>query len=154
MEEMQIRPATANDLETLYRFEQGVISAERPFDPTLKEDPVRYYDLNQMLIATHIHLIVATLKEQVIGCGYARIEKAEQFLRHAQHAYLGFMYTDPVYRGKGVNKRIIEELRHWAQRKNVRELRLEVYFQNTAAIKAYEKAGFIKHMILMRKGGE
>ena len=33
---------------------------------------------------------------------------------------------------------------------NVTELRLDVYINNIAAIKAYEKAGFTSHMIEMR----
>ena len=40
-----IRQARHTDLDTLFRFEQGVITAERPFDPTLKKDPIHYYDL-------------------------------------------------------------------------------------------------------------
>ena len=45
MEEIIIRKATLNDIEILRRFEQGVISAERPFDPTLKKGDIFYYDL-------------------------------------------------------------------------------------------------------------
>jgi GNAT superfamily N-acetyltransferase len=151
MDEIQVRKATAVDLEILYQFEQGVIAAERPFDPTLNVDPIRYYDLTGMLNANHIYLAVATLKGQVVGSGYARIEKAEPFLRHAHHAYLGFMYTKPEYRGKGINRKILNELDRWAQTKGINELRLEVYYQNASAIKAYEKAGFLTHMITMRK---
>lgn len=35
-----IRKATPADLETLLRFEQGVVQAERPFDPTLGEGAI------------------------------------------------------------------------------------------------------------------
>ncbi|HXB32890.1 MAG TPA: hypothetical protein VNV35_05695, partial [Puia sp.] len=54
-----IRPATTADLPTLLRFEQGVISAERPMDPTIQDGPIHYYDLDKMLASPHIHLIVA-----------------------------------------------------------------------------------------------
>jgi ribosomal protein S18 acetylase RimI-like enzyme len=60
------------------------------------------------------------------------------------------MYTDPQYRRRGINQKIIDELTKWARSKNITELRLEVYFGNSQAIKAYEKAGFIKHMLTMR----
>lgn len=36
MHQIIIRKAHANDLEKLLEFEQGIITAERPFDPTLK----------------------------------------------------------------------------------------------------------------------
>jgi GNAT superfamily N-acetyltransferase len=150
--EIVIRKAVHNDLETLLEFEQGVINAERPFDPTLKKEKTKYYDLDEMLTASHIHLVVAEQENKIIGCGYARIENAQPYLEHKQHSYLGFMYTHPHHRGKGVNKQIIDELIRWSKKKSVTEMRLEVYYDNSPAIQAYEKAGFSTHMITMRMG--
>lgn len=152
MDEVSIRPATIADVPTLLLFEQGVITAERSFDSTLKPDNIRYYDVEHMLSATHIQLLVAEVNNELAGCGYARLETAKHYLRHAQHAYLGFMYVVPAYRGKGINKEIINELLKWSASNKVHEIRLDVYHENTAAIKAYEKAGFVKHMIEMRVG--
>ncbi len=151
MSSITIRHATPADLPVLFRFEQGVISAERPFDPTLKKE-THYYDLEEMINASHIQLVVAVLEDEVIGSGYARIENAKHYLRHKQHAYLGFMYTDPAHRGKGVNRMIIDALKQWSLSQNITEMRLDVYCKNEAAIRAYEKAGFTKHMVEMRMG--
>ena len=147
---MLIRKATLNDLEKLLRFEQGVIKAERPFDVTLKPDPIHYYDIEEMIRASHIELVVAELNGKIVGSGYARLEDAKPYLQHAKHAYLGFMYVDPDYRGKGINQNIIEALKTWSASQNVTEMRLDVYFNNDSAIRAYEKAGFTKHMVEMR----
>lgn len=152
MNDIIIRKAIIADLETLLRFEQGVIAAERPFDPTLKQGDIHYYNITEMITAAHIELLVAVLNGRLIGCGYGRIETAKHYLQHPQHAYLGFMYVDPDYRGKGVNKLIIAALQQWVISKNIYELRLDVYYNNSAAITAYEKAGFTKHMIEMRYG--
>jgi RimJ/RimL family protein N-acetyltransferase len=150
MDQIIVRKASLKDLDTLFQFEQGVIAAERPFDSTLKSGNIHYYNLEEMITAPHIELVVAELENQLIGSGYARIEKAKHYLQHAHYAYLGFMYTDPGHRGKGVNKRIIETLKNWALAQNIAEFRLEVYVNNLAAIKAYEKAGFSPHMLEMR----
>jgi GNAT superfamily N-acetyltransferase len=152
MEEVTIRKATLEDLDVLLRFEQGVIQAERPFDSTIKNDPVRYYDIQAMIQASHVQLVVAEINHIVVGCGYARIENARPFLKHALHAYLGFMYVEPLYRGKGVNSKIIEALKQWAITRNITEMSLEVYYGNDPAIRAYEKVGFTRHMIAMRMG--
>jgi RimJ/RimL family protein N-acetyltransferase len=152
MEEITTRKATLNDLETLLRFEQGVISAERPFDSTLKQGHIHYYTIETMITASHIELIVAECKKEIIGCGYARVETAKPYLQHPQHAYLGFMYVVSSHRGKGVNKKIIDALKRWSLSQNITEMRLDVYHDNRAAIKAYEKAGFKKHMVEMRMG--
>ena len=150
MDEIIIRPATFADMDTLLRFEQGVITAERPFDSTLKDEHINYYDLVGMIERPDIELLVAELNGELIGSGYARIEEAKVYLKHPKHAYLGFMYVDPAHRGKGVNQKIITALKKWATERNINELRLEVYYDNLPAIKAYEKVGFSKLMIEMR----
>lgn len=152
MEEIIIRSASINDLTTLLRFEQGIINAERPFDPTLKRGDNRYYDLEAMIKAPPIELVVAESGTEIIGCGYARIEESKPYLQHRQHAYLGFMYVDPNHRGKGVNKMIIDVLIAWSLSQNISEIRLEVYEANAGAIRAYEKAGFSRLMVEMRMG--
>lgn len=145
-----IRRATPADLPTLLAFEQGIIATERPFDPTLKPDPINYYDLEEMIGQPEVEVAVAEWNGSVIASGFARIENAKPYLAHEKHAYLGFMYVSPEHRGKRVNKLIIEYLKCWALTQNITELRLDVYAQNASAIQAYEKTGFSKHMIEMR----
>jgi GNAT superfamily N-acetyltransferase len=152
MDEIHIRKAKLEDLSVLLEFEQGIINAERPFDPTLKEGIIHYYDIQQMIETAHIEVIVAEINSEIIGSGYARIENAKPYLIHETYAYLGFMFTAPHHRGKGVNAKIIENLKKWCISHNVTELRLDVYNDNPSAITAYEKVGFKKHLINMRLG--
>lgn len=147
-----IRKATLQDLKTLLKFEQELIDSERPYDSTLKNGQIHYYDIEKMIAADHIELLVAELDNEIIGSGYARIEDAKPYLQHQQHAYLGFMYVKPQHRGKGINKMIMDELATWSASVNITELRLDVYHKNKSAIKAYEKSGFEKHMLHMRRG--
>ena len=150
MQTITIRKAHPNDLEKLLEFEQGIITTERPFDPTLKAEKIHYYDIEKMISAPHIEVMVAEIDSELIGSGYARIETAKPYLNHLNYAYLGFMYTVANHRGKGVNAKIIEALKKWCTLQDVFEIRLDVYNDNTSAIKAYEKAGFKKHLINMR----
>ncbi|MFM2369290.1 MAG: hypothetical protein RL619_1590 [Bacteroidota bacterium] len=152
MHPINIRKAHPDDLEKLLEFEQGIISAERPFDPTLKEGKIHYYDIEKMISASHIEILVAEIDSEIIGSGYARIEAAKPYLNHETYAYLGFMYTDEKHRGKGVNAKIINSLKDWCRSKDISELRLDVYNDNNPAIKAYEKVGFKKYLINMRMG--
>lgn len=152
MNTVNIRKATLDDLTILLEFEQGIIAAERPFDPTLKEGKISYYNIEKMISATDVEVVVAVLNEQIIGSGYARIEDAKPYLSYKLYAYLGFMYTHPSHRGKRVNAQIIESLTTWVRSQDVFEMRLDVYNDNSSAIKAYEKVGFKKHLINMRIG--
>ncbi len=144
------RSATLNDLQILLEFEQCIITAERPFDATLAKDPITYYDMKELITSNASEVIVVIYKEEVIASGYAKVKPANSYLRHKQYAYLGFMYTKPNHRGVGVNGLIIQELRKWAIKQELNEIRLTVYEENDAAIKAYEKAGFKKHLVEMR----
>lgn len=129
-----------------------MIEAERPFDDAIRTDGnVRYYDLEAMISAPNVEIVVAEQRADLIGCGYARIEDSKPYLKHRVHAYLGFMYTVPEYRGKGVNKEIIEALERWSISQGVTEIQLEVYVNNFAAIKAYEKAEYTGYLLAMRK---
>ena len=150
MNTITIRKAHHNDLEKLLEFEQGIITAERPFDPTLKPEKINYYDIEKMISAPDIEVLVAEIGSELVGSGYARIETAKPYLNHLNYAYLGFMYTDANHRGKGINAKIIEGLKNWCNLQDVFEIRLDVYNDNASAIKAYEKSGFKKHLINMR----
>ncbi len=145
-----IRQATLDDLPILLEFEQGIIDAERPFDPTLGPNPLNYYDLKELISSKDASVVVAVRDTQVIASGYATIKKARHYLDHKEYAYLGFMFTHRDFRGQGINTQIIDTLKEWAMARGLTEIRLTVYQENEAAIRAYEKYGFDRHLIEMR----
>jgi ribosomal protein S18 acetylase RimI-like enzyme len=145
-----VRQATTEDLEDLLRFEQGIVSAERPFDRTIQDGSIHYYDIRRMLSSAEVQFVVAESNSSIVGCGFARIDAAKPYLKHRLQAYVGLIYVDPGHRGEGLSGKIIDELKRWCRSKDVAEMRLEVYHDNLAAVKAYEKAGFAKHMMEMR----
>ena len=148
MSDIIIRDARLEDLPVLLEFEQGIVTAERPFDPTLAADPISYYDIKRLI--NDASSKVAAYNDKIVGSGFAIILKAKDYLAHTNYVNFHFMYTDPKYRGKGVNAMIMESLKNWAYSKEIFEIRLTVYQDNLPAIKAYEKAGFKKHIIEMR----
>jgi len=152
MNELTVRPALLSDLDVLRKFEQAMIEAERPFDSAIRTgDDVRYYDLERLIESPYTHIVVAEWEGKTIGSGYARIESSKSYFRHRKHSYLGFMYVVSEYRGKGINKWILEALETWSVAQGIGEMRLEVYLENTAAIKAYEKSGYAGLVLEMRK---
>lgn len=150
MEEISIRPAIISDLEILLNFEQELIKAERPYDETIRKDPVCYYDLKRMILDNEVAVFVAEVDNRVVSCGTAIVKQARPYLNHKEYVNFGFMYTLPQYRGLGINKLILNALRTWSLSRGFHEMRLTVYTDNIPAIKAYEKAGFVNHLIEMR----
>ncbi|MBS1792318.1 MAG: GNAT family N-acetyltransferase [Acidobacteria bacterium] len=147
---IKIREARIEDLETLLEFEQGIVAAERPFNPTIKDGEVHYYDLAKLVESSLATVLVTEADGEPVASGYALEREAKDYLRHDRYAYLGFMYVKPAYRGKGVNRLILDALLSWAQTRGLGEVRLEVYRDNAAAIRAYEKAGFEPLLLEMR----
>lgn len=144
------RKATLEDLPVLLEFEQEIIKAERPFDVTLKEEKISYYDIKAMILADDIEVIVVVDNDIPVSSGYASIVTPKKYFKFYKFAYLGFMYTSPSHRGRGINKIVVQALFDWIKSKKIHEVRLDVYTENIGAIKAYEKAGFKKNLLNMR----
>lgn len=145
-----IRKAILEDLPILLEFEQGVIHAERPMNPTIRDGEICYYDISDLITNKNSEVFVAEVNGDVVASGYAKIKSDRHYLKHDKQGYLGFMFVKENHRGKGLNKRIVDALLKWCKSRGILEIRLDVYDSNSDAIKAYEKVGFKKHMINMR----
>ena len=146
----KIRKATLDDMPVLLKYEQGIIKAERPMDPTIKNGSIHYYNIPDFIQNNDSELLVVEFNAKIVASGYANIKSDRAYLKHKKQGYLGFMYVDERHRGRGVIKLIINGLLKWCKQKNIFEIRLDVYDDNIPAILAYEKSGFKKHLINMR----
>ena len=145
-----VRKATLNDLPTLLKFEQGLIHAERPMDPTIQDGQIHYYDISEFINGEDSEVFVVEIDTNIVASGYVKIKADRHYLKHKKQGYLGFMFVPEELRGQGLNKLIIKALIDWCRDRNIDEIRLDVYNVNEPAIRAYEKAGFSRHLLNMR----
>lgn len=150
MADIMIRSARAADLPVLLGFEQGIVLAERPYDRTLKPDPISYYDIGAMMKSPNAEVAVAERNGQLIGSGYAQKKASRHYVSPSFHAYIGFLYVAPEARGKGINKLVLDHLFEWARANDLPEIHLTVYPGNASALRAYEKSGFEPYILEMR----
>jgi GNAT superfamily N-acetyltransferase len=146
----EMREAVLEDLPILQEFEQGIIQFERPFASNLKDDPISYYDLKDLIVRKDAQVLVALIENEIIASGFALIRNSRPYFKPEQYAYLGFMYVSPEHRGRGINGKIIEKLIDWALSRNLNEIQLDVYAENESAIMAYKKVGFKPDLLKMR----
>lgn len=146
---MIVRAAKEADLLRLEELEQAVITAERPFNSTLKVEGAKYYDLPTLISSDDSLLLVVELEGELISTGYVQIRVSKQSLNHDKHGYLGFMYVEPEHRGKGINKVVIEHLIEWAKAEGIHDFYLDVYAENGFAMSAYKKLGFENTLVEM-----
>jgi len=145
-----VRKAKPEDFPILMEFMKGLVDAERPMDPTIKDGNVVYYDLSEIMKNEDSDLYVVELSNELVASGYAKIKEDRPYLKHDKQGYLGFMFVPEKHRGKGYNKLIMDVLLKWCKARNIDEIRLDVYEDNPSAIRAYEKVGLKKHLINMR----
>lgn len=150
MADLIVRTARLSDLPVLLEFEQGIILAERPYDHTLKPDPISYYDIGELIDAEDAEVAVVVSDDRVIASGYAKKKRSRHYLTPAFHAFIGFLYVVPEFRGQGVNQILLEHLFEWARSNDLPEIHLTVYPDNQPAIRAYEKVGFEPYIVEMR----
>lgn len=149
MSDILTRAANMEDLDTLLAFEQAIIEYERPMVRDMQQEKFHYYDLAEMIQSNNAQVVVAMSDRRIIGSGYAKIKRSKEYLTHEYHAFLGFMYVEPDFRGQGVNQKIIASLIDWSRAKGLSVCALTVFDQNESAIRAYEKIGFKKEVIEM-----
>lgn len=145
-----VRKTTQEDLPVLMEFMDGLVNAERPMDPTIKDGNVVYYDLSEIMANENSDLYVVELNNELVASGYVKIKDDRPYLKHGKQGYLGFMFVPEKHRGNGYNKLIMDVLLKWCKQRNINEIRLDVYEDNPSAIRAYEKVGMKKHLINMR----
>lgn len=148
--QMQLREAKVEDQQALLAFEQKVIEAERPFNHTLKQTDTYYYDIAKLIADPDSQMLVGEIDGAIIATRYIQLRGSKPSLQHAIHGYLGFMYVAEEYRGQGYNKLILQALVQWGKARSVTHYYLDVYADNAAAIRAYEKFGFRNSVLEMK----
>ncbi len=152
MNEIIIRPATANDIEEVLLLEQEIIRHERTIVDALKQDEaIHYYDI-PFLVADDQNslLLVVELEKEIIACGFGQIRMNEAYYKEKDFGYIGLMCVKDGHRGNGYSGMIIGRLLEWFNLKGIREVKLKVFPGNAGAIKSYSKMGFKDHMIEMK----
>ncbi len=147
---LKVREATHADLPQLLELEQRLLEYERPFNAALKLENAHYYDLPFLIEDDESLLIVVETDGEIIGTGYVQLRVSKSSRVHPTHGYLGFMYVSPAHRGQGINQTVMRRLIEWSTARRVTDFYLDVYAQNEAAIRAYQKAGFEPIMVEMK----
>lgn len=147
---LNCRPATLQDIPVLNQFQRDIIRTEAPFIQGRKEEDYTYYDLSALVESSLAMVAVAQFDGKVVGSGYVQKRASRHYYKNPHHGYVGFMYTLPQYRRKGVARSVLRYLGEWAKENGMDELRLDVFAANQSAISAYQSAGFESSMVAMR----
>ncbi|KPU63775.1 ribosomal protein S18-alanine N-acetyltransferase [Thermococcus argininiproducens] len=127
-----IRPATLFDLNEIMRIERQSFREQYPRGLFL-----------MFLEANRETFLVAEYNGQVIGyvMGY---------LKPDMEGHIMSIAVDPLYRGNGIGRALMEAVIDRLIKRGARYIGLEVRVSNQGAIKLYERLGFKKMKIIRR----
>jgi ribosomal protein S18 acetylase RimI-like enzyme len=130
------RKATIKDIDKIYEiymdrvnnpFMTFEVMAKEDFLPIfeemLKDDDLYVYEINNMVASTY------------------RIQYKGYRMSHI--AYFGGFAMHPEYRGKGLGKKIMQEIMGRLKNEGIKRLELFVVCDNERAINFYKKLGFL-----------
>lgn len=89
----------------------------------------------EALCAPSVRFFVARWDGEAVGCGALRLDPDG-------YGEVKRMYVDPVARGRGIGRAILQQLEREALQKNISVLRLETGTRQPEAIALYRSAGF------------
>ena len=96
-------------------------------------------------------VLLAKLNKKIIGYCVGGVESAPSY---APKIKIGYIYTVIIsneYRGKGVGKKILDELMQWFNEKNIKNIELEVDARNKLGIDFWKNNNFFTYRLKMRR---
>jgi putative acetyltransferase len=129
---MQLVSLDANDPQVVHLFEE-IDRLMNSLYPIASDQSLHLTELNQ----PNVHAIGLLNEEGIIACG-AIVKMFETNL----YGELKRIYVKPSQRGKGLSRRIMQNLMYWAGEAQIPLLRLETGSKQTESINLYESLGF------------
>jgi putative acetyltransferase len=84
----------------------------------------------------NVTFLIARINGKPVGCG--------AFVNHGKYAEIKRMFVSPDLRGKGIGRRIMDELETHARLDGLPISRLETGVSQPAALKLYEHCGYLR----------
>ena len=137
---IQIISLEANQWQEYKKLRIEMISADyNPFGWSIEEISILSNEQWQNIPQGHKRYV--TIDNQTIGMIQLSIDTKIK-TRHI--AFIGSVYVQPQYRGRGIAKLLLEDIQNYAQSQGVEILSLTVAKDYVSAVNAYQKFGFIK----------
>ena len=154
---MTIRPATKDDLHGLIRIfaeENGFHAAMVPEFIKATDHLLTGDELTEMLDHPEQHLLVADSEGNIIGAALVSVDASdpEPWIQPRRFGYIEEVVVSEEYRGRGIGKRLLESINHWAKQQGLEEIELHVWQRNHRATAFYESLGYEITRHTMRKG--
>jgi GNAT superfamily N-acetyltransferase len=93
----------------------------------------------------------ATIDEELAGFVTAITRFAPDYLGGKKVGYISHLYINPSFQKSGIGRLLVHDVEIWLKSKNVQSLEIQVLTTNLGGIEFWEKVGYKKELIQMRK---
>jgi len=145
---MNIRKAKQQDIETLTKMVIEICRLEAKIEPCLKAldrsqfKEFKKYIKDGIMGKKGSFVLVAEEKGKIIGFVYGEIKKRPPVFKTRKVGEIADIFVAPKHRKKGIARQLLEEAAKIFRKRKLKYVCLTALAGNTAALKAYSKAGF------------
>lgn len=140
-----IQPATPADAAALVMLWRRLIDEHRTLEPrfVLADDAeIRWRnDVQAFLLSSAHRYLLATEEDRSVGFIHAHRWQPAPLYGDALEVFVAELYLLPEYRRLGLGRRLIEEIRIWAESQGAHRLRLGVLAANVEGVAFWESIG-------------
>lgn len=152
---IKIKKATLQDVDGIIVMLKQICDYEHKLDKYYKPFS-KYKDLDKVVIKSlkdkNTIVFVAKSDKQVIGYSEGTIEKAPNYASiSCKIGYIDTIIIDDKYRGKGIGKKILNELMKWFEGKKIKNIELEVNAYNKLGVDFWKNNNFFTYRLKMRR---
>lgn len=151
---MIIREALSQDANGVLKLMKQLIEEHGELDPYYK--PFSKYRGLKKYIAEAAKdnnklLLVAEIEGQIAAYFLGEIQEAPFYSNEKEIGWVADADVDPAYRRKGVLKTLYREALKWFASREIKYIELSVDSRNQPAVSAWQKLGFEKYKLRLRK---
>ena len=152
---IKIKKATSQDINGIIEMIKQICDYECKLDEYYKPFS-EYKDLEKEVVKSlkdkNTIVFLAKLDKKIIGYCEGYIEKAPNYaLTPNKIGYINTMIIDDKHRGKGVGKKILNEMLKWFKGKKIKNIELEVSARNDVGIDFWKNNNFFTYRLKMRR---
>lgn len=143
---VEVRPATVEDLDDLVRstadlFAEDAVTRDRLREPEWPRDNAKPWCAG-LIAAPDALVLVAVEDGEVVGHLIGTFSPASSMWT-AGRAELVSTFVDDAHRGQGIGSRMVEDFVAWGAARGAARLHVSAYVANSAAIRFYQRLGFV-----------
>jgi GNAT superfamily N-acetyltransferase len=152
--DVDIRPATLRDLDTIVNLWMAMMHEHASFDPRVRlsesaEKGYRQY-ARHYIARSDATVFIAEHDREVVGfCLAYRAQNLPMFCPE-QYGYLSDLVVRNDWRGRGIGSALFQKTRGWFRDRQITHVQLQVYSLNADGMTFWKKMGLTDFVCSMR----